>query len=685
MQEERSSSSTRATIVLPLLVVAACILFVALLRAGRGGDDAETVHRETEGPVAGDAGRRLAGSLREAARPAPGGDGGATRDPPVWKPVVPEGDTRFQRRLSLGDGLPRLAHVLEEAPEEAPAVGRNLAQAWDALLPFHDGLSNLDPVRLANQGAFASEVLRYLAHLPLDRGTFRLHAVPEVEDAFGRGALLRVWTTEASFDASALARAHALLGRLLAVAGGADEAGFDVVAAPDRGEGLFHVVPRFPFPVAGYYALKDDFCVIGTRYDAAFLPLLLDHELVHAWQARHVGPWASRALEEGIAEYLGGWTPADPRLQVPTERLRDNFAALRALLGRMDRAGLGTRGIRPAALVRLDPLSFYALGHFGYLLAQALIAYVGPDTLETALTLRSEDELARAVSEVPWADFLAFLGREAASGDAGRVSIVGDRSGAEAMTTAGKASYRGLAAALSRVGVRFPASWKDRDLVSFTRALPELANNDAADVSAVFAAILAGAMPPRIAIDGTQALRGAFHLAAPGGEGPGGLSLERLDQGDRLGFATAFVEEVDRLLGRALPTVTVVRDGRGTAAWPIEPAGESFSAWTLRSALGDDRRPLVLLVASKDALRDALASALSGQAEETVPPGDPRVDAALAPVLAGRFQEGDVLPSGVLVVDLADGQGDAWAIAQAFHLRLEGRGVAYWNPQQPLR
>ena len=614
------------------------------------------------------------------------GEGG----PITLPPFAVEGRTRFQRRLSAGGELLRVRRELEA--ERLPP--RAALERLQELAPTYLLLDQV--TRVFESGSLPSpeagaRILAFLTDPRRDAKGLALDGVQEATDPLGTNLRLRTWTVGGALGASAVRAADALLARLDSHAGVPDDDGYDVLATPAMGNDVFpeREFP-WPFPAAGYYTPEDELCVVGTHYDPSFVALVLRHELVHAWQHRHLPAMQSRFLQEGLAEYLSRLESSDYRLEVPPDRIRNEFAALLKMLGRMQSSGISWQGVVPARLLTLDPPSFYRLGHMGYLLGLATFAYVGGDTVERALKTASDGVLAAAVREIDWADFLRFLGEHGADGDPALATWIQDGRGGEAPTTRRTRRYQGAAAVLRSLGVRVPAEVRDRrlgQLLEQERAFPA---QDAERVDAALRAVLAGEGRALFLVDVTTQMGEPLRAVELPPSDEGGLLPGLLEPDTRQAFAELLRAQV--LRGRAPGDVATgcLGTSTGTCSWPVELLETELTLQRIPEWLRQQRgagTALVVCLASKEMQREAVREAIARALDRTPAEiEDETVRHVLAGLLTDLLDERGVAPTTVLVVDLADGESDALALAQAFAAYLgDGANVAYWNPQRALR
>ena len=113
-----------------------------------------------------------------------------------------------------------------------------------------------------------------------------------------------------------------------------------------------------------------------------------------------------------LVELTGGEPLLQPAALPLMERLCD--AGWEVLLE--TGGGLDMRAVKPALLVKVDPVHFYELRWISYLMAQASLAYVGDDVIRPSLLEGSDAGIVRAIAAMHWPSFLAFVRKHAGGG-----------------------------------------------------------------------------------------------------------------------------------------------------------------------------------------------------------------------------------------------------------------------------
>ena len=225
--------SNRTLIVLAMLVAGACVGLALLVVLTSQGDAAsDRLQREgvdledltsSEGPVlrsgVGSASTREGATSSRSRQPLP--------------PYTIEGMTRWQRRLSAGDVLQDLELRLRKDDANLIAIGERLGELLDELLPLHER-GSLSPWAGGDEAALERYLRRTVRALTIprrDRVSFALQMVDDIDHPLGLRALLRIWTRKPGFDRDGAESAYALLERLLRLAGGQDQQGFERVSS----------------------------------------------------------------------------------------------------------------------------------------------------------------------------------------------------------------------------------------------------------------------------------------------------------------------------------------------------------------------------------------------------------------------------------------------------------------------
>ena len=320
-----------------------------------------------------------------------------------------EGKTPFTRRLSVGARLYQLYvdRRWRRIDDDLVASALKRTVVQEHLLRL-DAWPEIKRENAAWEGE--SEIasrLRRLIQPRRDARGLKRSFWPADSDRLGGGSKLRVWTQKTKHPEAEVQVGAAFLDQLASVAGDVTPGGYDVFMSPKLGAELFpqsKTLTRFAW-AAGVYVSGDDLSIVRSHLLPNFRVLVLKHELVHAWCAHHVKHWRSRFVSEGLAEYLSRLEPRDPGFRIPHRRFRHNLAALLRMLTDLDGAGIEIRSVPFDALVRSTPAQQYALGHLGYLLAQAAMVYIGPLVIEKALDEWSEAQLIDAIGRITWEDF----------------------------------------------------------------------------------------------------------------------------------------------------------------------------------------------------------------------------------------------------------------------------------------
>ena len=90
----------------------------------------------------------------------------------------------------------------------------------------------------------------------------------------------------------------------------------------------------------------------------------------------------------------------------------------------MEQAGAPLDLLDPARLLALSPPAFYALRGFSYLVAEAMMAYVGGEVILDALQRRSDRPIRDAVKRTAWNDFRDWVARHRQGGEPGLARVI---------------------------------------------------------------------------------------------------------------------------------------------------------------------------------------------------------------------------------------------------------------------
>ena len=528
------------------------------------------------------------------------------------------------RRLEVGLELARLLRDVHEVGAQNARLDARLERAEPFLLRA-DG----DPVRLDGVRR-----LDMLTDPPRDLKTLTLAGATD-QDPLGRRLRVRAWTLGEPYAADELAHASHTLEHIARCVGRDVEGGIDVLITPRMGFDVFRLQGIPPVRAAGVYYRGDRYCVVESGLTPRFRVEVVKHELIHAYchgAAKSLSK--SRFITEGVAEYLRHLAPGDNGLNVPDARLKDTLAELQGMFDRLARANVNLKKVAPRRLVELEPEAFYQLGHMGYVVANACMAYVGGDVIHQALYRRTDAPIVDAVRALGWEEFLAFVKRGAREGRLGRAVVVADAP--EFRRTAA-----GFAAALLEIGAEPPppAELPDPELVMMASAA---VLGNAERIGRVLRFLVDAPAGPRVFLDVSEAMDRPVRAAEPSlllPAVPGGGETARQ-------FAARFVDFL--AAGRLRDVVTLGDPPRGGGREVLD-AQQPLSFTGYFDLAREDRRFSVLILGSAEL-------------------------AALAPDPAPEAQaEGEVL----LVVDLTpDGGAIQWARA----FQEERRYVAYWSP-----
>jgi hypothetical protein len=551
------------------------------------------------------------------------------------------------------------AHLLSEPADVSPA--------WRAILDAEPHLLWADTYRRTSESSLR-QLLTKLTCPP--RSLEALSKRLSGPDAPANQPV-RVWTLQTPYPADEIRAAEQMLELLAAASGKPVGCGFDVLATPKRGQDVFP--DQTPRPGAcGVYYVQDRYCAIAEGLSPEFRAEVLRHELVHAYCHTFAEDFhSSRFVGEGLAEYLRLAERTREGFVVPSERLAHNLARLDCMFEYLRSLGFPVRRLDPRALVRLKPWQFYSLGTLAYLIAQATMAYVGPDVIRAALAEGSDRGIVEAVQCMSWQDLLRFVARNGRAGDPDRALTVEDvmpdgvdeewwrtrESCLLALRTLGVGAVEVENLDLRRLG---PASGEGLGGANRLAEVFSVITDRRDDSPLRIVTDLSPAMDRRVVLDEAAARR---------------LGMGKLR---RTMTALEFVGRLEAALARLVP------------AWKLDLVGMGSRPGVVSAKVISPRAPYGVSGVADWACPTLRKDPCLVICVSDVPPHvrstrrlDPR---ALVAEYVRVLSECDLAPRGVLVVDLAGYRGDALLIAHAF-TRLRGpRGpVAYWNPQEQPR
>ena len=584
----------------------------------------------------------------------------AAKLPSPSKPAPPtrplRGLTKFQRRLAAGE---RLNVLHDELPGlDAQTAARRFAALRPALLAA-DGWRGRR-IRRRSTLSQIDEALRELIHPRRDVRWLKLSG-PHSHNPLVNARPVRAWTLDAAVSDAEWGAATDLMLHVATVLGTPIYKGFDVLVTPGQGRDVFPRLWMYSWS-AGVYYRRDDFATVRSTLPRDVRGEVLQHELIHAYEQRFL-KLRSRFVSEGLAEYLRMVEPGDDGFNVPPERMRDNFAALLKQLDVLQELGLDVRTVKPGLLVEVGPMPFYQLRWISYLMAQASLAYVGGDVIRESLLEASDAGIVRAIREMRWRSFLAFVRKHGADGSSELSMVVRDHIPGSA--GAGRVDAEAFARALESIGVEVPRDVKiDPQSLDAARLLAR------ERVLSVLRAFGDGSVTPLFWSDRSAAMDVGVRFEPMDPELQDVLGEERIVATTGREFADGLFSE----LSDRAPPGRSVRFHR-----MIHPSSKSvISNSSLQIPYDPLRLPLRLAALDRLLAKFPQTGIVFSVASEWSPP-----DGYSALEMLSRAK---ALPAAVLVVDLSDGCGDALRLARLMDAAQGGLGnVAYWNPRKPLR
>jgi hypothetical protein len=464
---------------------------------------------------------------------------------------------------------------------------------------------------------------------------------PATADPLGAEQRVRAWTLAEPYPDGELARVAATLDHIVRTVGRELPGGADVAVTPDMGADVFPFQYCPPRAVGVFYH-HDGYCAARADLPREVRAEVVEHELVHAYcYGRGPGFSSSRFVTEGLAEYLRLVEPGDHGLDVPSARLADSFVELDLALTRLARRGVDMRTLRLDRLVGLGPAEFYALGHVGYLIAQATIARVGGELVREALVEGSDRLLVDAIRALAWRDVLALVVAHAGEGRPGRAVVVDDEIVDDG--AAPPAEAPALDAVLETIGATTDPARKEAPDARALRVEPVAAHKE--DVASALRLLLDAPGPVRILADVSPAMDREVRVA----DAPPSLSEAVTPRR----FAAELAAMLDAAGRRTPQVVTLARD-RVTGGLGLLEAVAPF-----------DLNPAERVVAFGSGTGERRLLALPSLAET------PAVYVVGSPGI-GELTLAGTESGVVLVIDLSpDGQGVA--LARTYR-------CAYWRP-----
>ena len=618
-----------------------------------------------------------------------GGTPSPTKPPP--DPIRSLGEsTAFQRRVWAGDGLRTALEQLQRkeiTPYEAKLRYDDLgALQLKYETDFRDWFARM---RRSNKRDLMRWVLEdRVVRRGLDTRSLTLRGVQQPRDPLGHNLRVRLWEPTpleeniAPISDDHLQVADALIARLDRICGTHALRGYDVFAV--RRLGHVRVFRGLPFWAAGVFIDDDRLCIVGSQYKPTFRQTVLNHELVHAWHREHRKGWNRRFVTEGLAEYAAWLRPGDEDLRVPVSRVRHNFARLSQMLAKVEEQTGKTVEVNLRDLVYGTPRTFYSLAWLSYPVAEAAYFYVGAEVVERALVSGKQDVLSKALAAISWKDLRAFVGAKAEGGNPKQGGWVHDTPGGLFQSYT---EYReAQTAALKGLGIDLQAlrrtSLRER-LMSRTKLV------DRERLARVAAGLLEAAQRGRMAFacDITKAMGEPmqFNTSLDGVGAPHVLDLPATPL--RSAFVKAWLDGLgnigalttSRTLGIG-KTVVPKRLPAITRRPALHLAGLTSWLKGVHEGIAAERahQGLVVCVASSDRAGRAEhgVEAVLGVASQGHEFRERRLAVELAPALVPTRHP----PAWVLVVDLASGNSEALALAQALTAAWRRSEVALWDP-----
>lgn len=155
-------------------------------------------------------------------------------------------------------------------------------------------------------------------------------------------------------------------------------------------------------------------------------PAITTRDYYDAWSAELA---QITELREAAGKHSGSLR-AEGEPLVNIALMRHELAALTFLLDSLEKAQ-GNRARddkkRLRKFLELSPLEFYSLGAFGYLMAQACMAYVGEEVVLDALGKRNDKVIYEALKNTDWDEFHEWLTEQSRGGIPGLANPVFDR------------------------------------------------------------------------------------------------------------------------------------------------------------------------------------------------------------------------------------------------------------------
>lgn len=759
-------------LVIGLLVGLAFVLF--------GGDQPGTSPKPTPtaGPPAPDPTPKSSPRPPEPASPSTGNPaelppaishenpGPGQVDPPF--PLAVDGETPFQRRLSLGSSLMRAMEALKSESHTPRAI----ASAMYANLAHFLVLDNFT-VDEASQKAYGSgnlineitpnlkliatggvsngkqalmQILEPLIQPRRDREAFQLTTVSPEHAAhpLGHGAPVRVWTIGESFPSAPLETAQETIARISAILGLPKGPGHDFLATPGLGSETFGVLKQNS-RASGLYMIPDRFCLARSTLSHDWLPEVLEHEMIHAItfplgeakakdansggkHDRKVEPFeSSRFVSEGLAEYLRKHEKEDRELDIPAERFRDECALLWRYVVAKDLEGWDFDRLDIKSFVQLKPDEFYGYGAFAYLVAQAAMASQPRGEVLRALKDDASDRrLVRNIERMGWKGLMQFVEKTMAGGDHRRARVMDDgaldrtalenefnfRIGRKPKGMKGEWPVRfgvkssgSVEGMLRAIGVTPDRSTRTTDSVNsptqFFGTVGDTYSEAELFREVMLSLVTAGQVEVHSEVD--RALVDTFNFGDISERWLGGLRPSALEARTQWVFLDNFVTELKRVRNQAsaaplgwFEATTGLHSVAVLVPFATRDAKMSLQSFVQRMAAVKGKQVnAVILIGSKDTgLRASAPGLIEGyltpeqksqwqrmNAEQRAPV----IETALPMILADQIIATEAAFGTVLVVDLANGTGDAKVAFEAFKLVMPaGSKLAYWNPQVAL-
>lgn len=569
------------------------------------------------------------------------------------------GLTKFQRRLAAGERLQTIREELEASAVDVETAARRVRALVPALLRA-DGYGRRSVrIRRKTSRGEVVQVLEWLTKPSRDPRALKLAGQESADPLLDRRTV-RAWTLGGSLSDKEVASATHLIDHIAAVIGTPIDKGFDVLVTPGQGRDVFPRLWMYPWSVGVYYP-RDDFATVRSTLPRDVRGEVLQHELIHAYEQRFL-KLRSRLVSEGLAEYLRLVEPGDDGFNVPPERMRDNFAALLKRLEFLKACGFDMTAVKPALLVKVDPVHFYELRWISYLMAQASLAYVGDDVIRQSLLEGSDAGIVRAIREMRWQSFLAFVRRHGARGSSARSMVVRDYT--PGPVGAGRVDAEAFTRALESIGVEVP-----RDVKIDPQSLYVGRLSARERVLSVLRSFSDGSVTPLFYSDRSAAMDVEVRFEPMDPELQEALGEKRITAATGREFADGLFRE----LSYRAPPSRSVRFHRVIHAH----FRSAISGRLLQFPYDPLRLPQRLAALDRLLAKHPQTGIVLSVASEWSPPEGYNALETLSKARA--------LPAAVLVVDLSDGSGDALRLAKLMDAAQGGFGaVAYWNPRKPL-